>query len=58
MALQRCLNAAIGAELAVDGSFGSLTQKAVKAYQKARGLKKDGIVGKNTCEALGGMWIG
>ena len=56
--LQRLLNEAIAAELAVDGSFGKLTQKAVKAYQKARGLKKDGIVGKNTVAALGGLWMG
>ena len=28
-----------------DGDFGSATEKAVKAYQKANGLDVDGIVG-------------
>lgn len=32
----------------VDGSFGSNTKKAVVAFQKAMGLKKDGKVGDNT----------
>ena len=32
----------------VDGIFGSGTQKAVKAFQKAMGISADGIVGKNT----------
>lgn len=40
-----------------DGVFGSNTYKAVKAYQKAKGLTVDGIVGKKTIEALGGTWI-
>ena len=35
-----------------DGKFGSLTQKAVKAFQKASGLKQDGIVGAQTIAAL------
>lgn len=34
----------------VDGIFGSNTTKAVKAFQKAMGIKQDGIVGKNTRE--------
>lgn len=32
----------------VDGIFGANTLKAVKAYQTAKGLTADGIVGKNT----------
>lgn len=32
----------------VDGDFGPATEKAVKAYQKRKGLEVDGIVGKNT----------
>lgn len=36
----------------VDGIFGSGTQSAVKAYQKAQGLAADGVVGKNTWSKL------
>lgn len=36
----------------VDGIFGSNTQKQVKAFQKAKGLDADGIVGPKTREAL------
>lgn len=35
-----------------DGSFGSVTEKAVKAFQKKNGLEVDGIVGKDTWSAL------
>ena len=38
----------------VDGKFGPDTKKAVKAYQKEKGLKDDGVVGKNTLGALQG----
>lgn len=39
-----------------DGEFGSNTQKAVEAFQKAAGLTTDGIVGEKTVTALGGEW--
>lgn len=39
-----------------DGQFGDGTQDAVMRFQKAHGLKTDGIVGKDTCAKLGGKW--
>ena len=39
-----------------DGEYGNNTKKAVEAFQKAKGLTADGIVGENTTEALGGTW--
>lgn len=36
----------------IDGSFGSKTDSAVKAFQKAKGLEVDGIVGSATWEKL------
>lgn len=50
--LQRALN------LVEDGKFGSLTEEAVKAFQKANGLKPDGIVGEKTWEKLTKIGIG
>lgn len=56
--LQRVLNTVnaagvfSGEKLDVDGSFGSKTEKAVKAYQKAKKLKEDGIVSSKTVKAL------
>ena len=38
--------------LNVDGKFGSKTEQAVKAYQKANALYVDGIVGKKTWTKL------
>ncbi|WP_280637246.1 peptidoglycan-binding protein [Alkalihalobacillus sp. BA299] len=36
----------------IDGIFGPVTEQAVKAFQKSKGLTVDGIVGPNTREAL------
>lgn len=52
--LQRLLNAlgySVGS-YGVDGSFGPATVKAVRNFQKAKGLTQDGIVGKQTWTAL------
>jgi peptidoglycan hydrolase-like protein with peptidoglycan-binding domain len=47
-AMQRALNKH-GAKLSVDGSFGSLTKKALQGYLK---VTADGVVGPNTVKAL------
>ena len=39
----------------IDGVFGSGTYKAVKAYQGAKGLQSDGVVGQNTWKKLLGL---
>lgn len=41
-----------GYPVAVDGIYGTETVNAVKAFQKASGLKDDGIAGAKTLEAL------
>lgn len=46
--LQKFLNWYGNYGLKVDGSFGSTTEKAVKAFQKATVLKIDGIFGSNS----------
>lgn len=46
--LQTALNRADNAGLAVDGSFGPLTETAVRNFQRRQGLSVDGIVGPIT----------
>ena len=49
--LQKSLCAA-GFNVIQDGVFGQITMEAVMAFQKANGLKPDGIVGAKTWEKL------
>lgn len=50
--LQRALAAAGHYLLTIDGNFGPGTEAAVKTFQRSRGLTIDGIVGRNTAQAL------
>ena len=55
--VQQQLNAlgfkdAQGKALVPDGDFGGKTKQAVEAFQRARGLVDDGVVGKDTFAAL------
>lgn len=54
-ALQAILVRCWGASISVDGSFGTATQAAVKAFQKARGLTQDGVCGPATWAKLFGV---
>lgn len=51
--LQQKLNELNKAGLSVDSIFGAKTEEAVKAFQKAKNLDVDGIVGPKTWAALG-----
>ena len=51
-ALQRALNRE-GAQLVVDGSFGALTEAAVRQWQSRHGLVVNGVVGLRTRFSLG-----
>ncbi len=39
-------------KVAVDGKFGPITEEAVRAFQRSKGLGVDGIVGNETWPAL------
>ena len=49
--IQERLNS-VGFNLGCDGIFGGGTERAVKVFQRNRGLGADGIVGRNTWEWL------
>lgn len=42
----------------ITGYYGSITEEAVRRFQRSRGLRADGIAGSNTLYALGGIYIG
>src|SRR5262245_26110563 len=46
--LQESLNKLMDAKLVVDGAYGPLTNAAVNAFQKSRGLVADGWAGPET----------
>lgn len=50
--VQTCLNLIAGTSLKVDGEFGAATDKAVKEYQKANGIKVSGTCGIATFRKL------
>ena len=49
--IQEALNS-LGYDISADGKFGKATYQAVMAFQKAEGIKIDGIVGEETIAAL------
>ena len=54
-ALQRLLHSmgySLGTKNPIDGSFGSMTENAVRKYQKNKGLEIDGCVGQTTWDKL------
>ena len=50
--LQKKLNDILGTKLVIDGDFGPKTEKAVKQFQKSRGITVDGKVGPITWAEL------
>ena len=49
--LQRMLNA-LGYSVQVDGRFGHATENALKAFQRENGLRADGVLGRQTLNAM------
>jgi rare lipoprotein A (peptidoglycan hydrolase) len=56
LTLQRVLGTNGFSTGGVDGIFGRMTQRAVKRFQRSRGLAVDGRVGPITTHALAGRW--
>ena len=52
--LQEALKAAGHYDGKISGNYGDLTEKAVRSFQKAKGLAVDGIAGNGTMKALFG----
>jgi peptidoglycan hydrolase-like protein with peptidoglycan-binding domain len=52
MEIQTCLKSAGFYHGAIDGVKGRATKKAIRAFQKANGLRADGVVGPKTWELL------
>ena len=50
--LQNALNTVMGADLEVDGQYGSGTKTAVTNFQKKTGLSADGIFGTNSLNKM------
>lgn len=48
----QALLVAVRHDLKIDGDFGPSTKRNVEAFQRARGLGVDGIVGSNTWRRL------
>lgn len=50
--LQKLLNIELGDTLKIDGSYGALTEAAVKEYQRSKELTVDGVFGKNSWSSI------
>ena len=50
--IQKYLNWCLGCHLEIDNSFGNLTEKQVKVFQKKYGLIEDGKVGPRTIKIM------
>ena len=55
--IEVCLGRVLKSLVAVELHYGS-TRSQVKRYQKSKGLKADGIAGKQTITSLCGIWGG